>query len=192
MTQLKTAIYRAFTEAAKAAEEFQESNQQAIAEVVNLLVERFAKGHKVLFFGNGGSAADSQHLAAELVNRVRVNRKALPAIALTTDTSILTGIANDHGYEKVFARQIEALGKVDDVAFALSTSGNSPSVLQGVATARQLGLITVGLTGGDGGALAKAVDYPLVVPSSDTPRIQECHILAGHIICELVEKALAS
>jgi D-sedoheptulose 7-phosphate isomerase len=147
-------------------------------------------GGQVLFFGNGGSAADAQHLAAELVNRMAVDRPALAAVALTTDTSVLTSIGNDSGYEQVFARQIEALGRRGDVAVALSTSGNSPSVLLALARARERGLRTVGLFGGDGGRARSLCDLPLVVDAPSTARIQEVHILAGHLLCEEVEALL--
>jgi D-sedoheptulose 7-phosphate isomerase len=188
---MKGIIFKAFTDSARINADFYEQNQDALVEVINLLAETFRKGRKLLLFGNGGSAADAQHLAAEFVNRFRLNRKALPALALTTDTSILTSVTNDFDFNRVFARQVEALGRVDDMVFALSTSGNSPNVLEGVATARRLGLATVGFTGGDGGRLAKDCDYKLIVPTSDTARIQECHILVGHVICELVERELA-
>ena len=147
-------------------------------------------GGKVLFFGNGGSAADAQHLAAELVNRMGAERPGIPAIALTTDSSILTSIANDYAYERVFARQVEALGRKGDVAYALTTSGNSPSILEGLKEARRWGLVTIGLLGGEGGAARQLVDHPLVVPSRDTARIQEVHALAGHLLCESVEAIL--
>ncbi|HEU4942775.1 MAG TPA: SIS domain-containing protein, partial [Gaiellaceae bacterium] len=152
----------------------------------------FRRGGKVLIFGNGGSAADAQHLAAELVGRFSTERRALPAIALTTDTSTLTAVANDLGFEQVFARQIEALGRRGDVAFAISTSGGSPNVLAAVETARERGIRVVALTGGDGGALAAAADVAIVVPSTSTPRIQECHLALEHAICEAVERLLFS
>lgn len=188
---MKGSIYKSFTDAARIQSDFYRDNQDSLVDVIKLLVETFQKGHKLLLFGNGGSAADAQHLAAEFVNRLRLDRKALPAIALSTDTSVLTSIANDSSFERVFARQVEALGRVDDLVFALSTSGNSPNVLEGVAAARRLGLVTVGFTGGDGGRLAGECDYRLVVPSEEPARIQECHILAGHVICGLVEQELA-
>ena len=170
---------------------FYENNKGVLIEVVTRLVDTFRKGRKLLLFGNGGSAADAQHLAGEFVNRFRFDRPALPALALTTDTSVLTCIANDSAFDRVFARQVEALGSPDDMVFALSTSGNSPNVLEGVAAAQRRGLVTVGFTGGGGGRLAKECAYSLVVPSADTPRIQECHILAGHVIAELVEREIA-
>ncbi|HEX9652951.1 MAG TPA: D-sedoheptulose 7-phosphate isomerase [bacterium] len=147
-------------------------------------------GHKVLLFGNGGSAADSQHIAAELVSKFFRDRKALPAIALTTDTSILTSIANDYSYEDVFARQIEALGEKGDVAIGISTSGNSPNVLKAMNIARNKGLITIGLTGQDGGKLQEVVDICFHAPSKSTPRIQEIHITVAHAICDIIEQEL--
>lgn len=148
-------------------------------------------GGKVLFFGNGGSAADAQHLAAELVGRFAIERAPLPAVALTVNTSSLTAIANDYAFDEVFARQVLALAAPHDVAVALSTSGRSPNVIRGVQAARSKRLVTVGLTGQDGGALKENVDYCVCVPSTVTERIQECHILVGHIPCEIVEDELA-
>jgi D-sedoheptulose 7-phosphate isomerase len=144
-------------------------------------------GGKVLFFGNGGSAADAQHLAAEFVGRFVRERAGLPAIALTTDSSILTAVGNDYGFEQVFARQIQALGRPGDVAIAISTSGNSANVLEGVKEARKRNLKTIGLTGKDGGALAQQADVAITIPSTSTARIQECHIAIGHLFCELVD-----
>lgn len=162
-----------------------------LAVAARLVAEALRRGNKVMFCGNGGSAADSQHLAAELVGRYRRNRPGLAALALTVDTSALTAIGNDFGFEEVFSRQVEALGRPGDVLVAISTSGRSPNVLRAVEAARALGLKTVGLTGGDGGPLAGLVDVALVVPSEDTARIQECHITLGHILCDLVEAELA-
>lgn len=147
-------------------------------------------GGKVLLFGNGGSAADAQHIAAEFVGRFARDRVPLPALALTTNTSALTAIGNDYGFAQIFARQIRALGRPGDVALAISTSGRSPNVLAGVAAACGRGLTTIGLTGGDGRSLAGIVDIPIVVPSTSTARIQECHITLGHILCEVVESLL--
>jgi D-sedoheptulose 7-phosphate isomerase len=155
-----------------------------------VLATAFRRGHKLILFGNGGSAADAQHVAAEFVNRMCTDRHALPALALTVDPSVVTSIGNDCGFDKVFSRQVEALGRMDDVVFAFSTSGNSPNVLAGVAAARRLGIVTVGFTGGNGGKLAKECDYRLVVPSNSTPRIQEAHILAAHVITEMVEREI--
>lgn len=147
---------------------------------------------KVLLFGNGGSAADAQHLAAEFVGRFAMERKALPAIALTTDSSILTAIGNDYGYEHVFVRQVQALGRAGDVAIGISTSGKSANVVEAIRVARASGLRTFGLSGNDGGPLAEVAELSVVVPSRVTARIQECHIAAGHVLCELVEMALFS
>lgn len=160
------------------------------ARVSELLVDALTEGKKPILFGNGGSAADAQHIAAELVGRFAFDRPALPALALSVNSSCLTAIGNDYGFDVVFARQIEALGRPGDVAIGISTSGNSPNVLSAVAVARKMGLHTVALTGASGGALKAAVDHCICVPSSETPRIQECHILIGHIISELVEETI--
>jgi D-sedoheptulose 7-phosphate isomerase len=161
-----------------------------IADVAHLLVECLKAGKKALFCGNGGSAADAQHLAAELVGRFYDDRRPLPALALHTNTSTLTAVANDYGYEAVFAREIAAHGRRGDLLFALSTSGNSPNILKAVEAARAAGVPTVALTGEGGGKLAGAADHAIRVPSADTPRIQECHILVGHILCDIAERAL--
>jgi D-sedoheptulose 7-phosphate isomerase len=163
----------------------------ALTEAAGALVSAYRSGHKALFFGNGGSAADAQHFAAEFVGRYLRQRVALPALALNSNTSAVTAIANDFGYEQVFARQLEALGVPGDVAVAISTSGNSPSVIQAVVCARQMGLPTIALTGASGGRLRSLVDTLIAVPSEETPRIQECHILLGHALCDAVEQALA-
>ncbi len=149
-----------------------------------------AEGHKVLLFGNGGSAADSQHIAAELVSKFFRDRRAFPAIALTTDTSILTSVANDYSFEDVFARQIDAIGQKGDVVIGISTSGNSPNILKALRLAKQKGLITIGLTGLDGGKLKDAVDICFHAPSKSTPRIQEVHITVAHAICDIIEQEL--
>lgn len=165
---------------------------EKILKAAKALSSTIERGGKAMFCGNGGSAADSQHLAAELVVRLtgQSNRGALPAIALTTDSSILTACSNDYGYENVFARQIEALGKKGDILFAISTSGNSPNVIRAVETAGKMDIVTVGMLGSGGGKLAAMTDYPLEIPSSDTQRIQEAHIAVGHIIIQLVEMEL--
>jgi D-sedoheptulose 7-phosphate isomerase len=160
------------------------------AKASEILVASLRQGNKVILFGNGGSAADAQHIAAELVGRFAFDRPALPALALSVNSSCVTAIGNDYGFDHVFARQIEALAKVGDVAVGISTSGNSPNVVKAVLTARQMGLRTVGLTGASGGTLAKSAEFCICVPSEDTPRIQECHILIGHILSELVEKEI--
>ena len=162
----------------------------AIARVSEVLIESLRSGHKLLLFGNGGSAADSQHIAAEFVGRFAFDRPALPALALSVNTSAVTAIGNDYGFDQVFSRQIEALGAKGDVAIGISTSGNSPNVLQGLITARKLGLHTVAFTGGSGGKMMGTADFYLCAPSKETPRIQECHILIGHVISQLVEHAI--
>ncbi|TMA49089.1 MAG: D-sedoheptulose 7-phosphate isomerase [Deltaproteobacteria bacterium] len=182
---------RLFAESARAREVFLEENAAALERAIDLVAEALSAGRKVLLFGNGGSAADAQHIAAEFVGRFARERPALPAIALTTDTSTLTAIANDYGYEQVFARQLQALGERGDVALAISTSGRSPSVLRAVEACRERGVRTVGLTGGDGGPLATMVEVCLrVSASTHSARIQETHILIGHVICELVDRRL--
>ncbi|MFA6384787.1 MAG: D-sedoheptulose 7-phosphate isomerase [Candidatus Omnitrophota bacterium] len=163
-----------------------------IIDLSNMVIDSLKKGGKVMIFGNGGSASDSQHLAAELVGRYQKDRQALPAIALTTNTSILTAIANDYGYEIVFAKQIEALGAKNDIVIGISTSGKAKNVAAGIKQAKKMGIKTVVFTGGDGGEIAKLADAALVVPSKVTARIQEAHIAVGHIICELVEDYFAS
>lgn len=147
-------------------------------------------GKKILFAGNGGSAADSQHLAAELVSRLRYDRPGLAAIALTTDTSSLTAIGNDYSFEHIFSRQIESIGQKGDVFFAISTSGKSPNILRALAAARAKGLTCIGFTGSDGREMQAYCDFMINVPSDETPKIQECHILFGHIICALIEDAM--
>ncbi|MEE4203693.1 MAG: SIS domain-containing protein [Halieaceae bacterium] len=149
-----------------------------------------AAGRRVFLCGNGGSAADAQHIAAELVGRFVGDRRSLPAIALTTDTSALTAIANDYGYEAVFSRQLEGLAQPGDVLIAISTSGNSGNVLAAARTGRSMGVEVLGLLGGSGGELLEACDDSLVVPSTTTARIQECHIMIGHMLCDVVETAL--
>ncbi|MDP6647557.1 MAG: D-sedoheptulose 7-phosphate isomerase [Dehalococcoidales bacterium] len=163
-----------------------------IEEMVNLILTAYRSGGKVILFGNGGSAADAQHLAGELVGKFKLERQAFPAIALTTNTSILTALSNDYGYETVFGRQVEALATEKDVIVGLSTSGNSPNVIEAIKIAKARGAKTIGLTGGNGGRLAEVADLVLVVPSDNTPQIQEMHITIGHIVCELVESELAS
>ena len=178
------------SESAQVKQELAEQASGAIAHAASLLVDAFRSGRKALLFGNGGSAADAQHLAAEWTGRLRSERRGLPAIALTANTSELTALGNDYGFDRIFARLIEALGNPGDVAIALSTSGNSPNVLAGVAEARSRGLRTIGLSGRRGGKLAPAVELALLVPSDDTQRIQESHITIGHVLAELVEQAL--
>jgi D-sedoheptulose 7-phosphate isomerase len=161
-----------------------------IAKVSEILVASLRQGNKVVLFGNGGSAADAQHIAAEFVGRFAFDRPALPALAFSVNTSCVTAIGNDYGFDQVFSRQVEALARAGDVAIGISTSGNSPNVLNAVLAARKMGLRTIGLTGAGGGALAKSAEFCICVPSKETPRIQECHILIGHIISELVEREI--
>lgn len=161
----------------------------SIIDAADLVIKSLRRGGKVLLFGNGGSAADAQHIACELIGKFKKVRSSQPAIALTADTSVLTSVANDFGYEFVFSRQIEAIAKAEDVVIAISTSGNSLNVIEGVKAARDKGCKTIALTGRSGGKLAQIVDIPLRVPSNETPRVQEAHITIGHVICALVEKA---
>jgi D-sedoheptulose 7-phosphate isomerase len=163
---------------------------ELLAQVAEQLIEACKAGKKILLFGNGGSAADAQHIAAELLGKYYLHRPALPAEALTVNTSSLTAIANDYAFAQIFSRQLEALGNSGDVAVGISTSGNSANVVEGLCTAKRKGMTTIGLTGEDGGRLKAVVDYCICVPSGDTPRIQEAHILIGHILCEFVEQAL--
>ena len=162
-------------------------NKKAILAAVKMFTAALKKNRKIIFFGNGGSAADSQHIAAEFIGRFQKERKALAAIALTTDTSVITALGNDYGFDTIFSRQIEGIGKKGDVAVGISTSGNSINVIEGVKKARLMGLKTVSLTGCHGGKLAKLTDISLIVPAEKTARIQETHICMSHAICELVE-----
>jgi D-sedoheptulose 7-phosphate isomerase len=161
-----------------------------LSRIAQSLIHAFRHGKKILLFGNGGSANDAQHIATELVGRFAFDRPALPAISLAESLSSVTAISNDHGFEQVFSRQIEALGRAGDVAIAISTSGNSPNVLHAVATATKAELLTIGLTGRSGGKLRSLVKECICVPSDDTPRIQECHTLIGHILSQIVEQEM--
>lgn len=160
-----------------------------IEQVVETIIQTYKNGNKVIIFGNGGSAADSQHFAAELIGRYQLERIGLPAIALTTDTSIITALGNDYGFEKIFSRQCESLVNKNDIVIGISTSGKSVNVINGIVTSKKNGAITVGITGDIGGNLQKLVDISIVVPSKSTPRIQEVHRIIIHIICELVEQS---
>ncbi len=164
--------------------------QSKVAQVALKMVESFRAGGKVVFFGNGGSAADAQHLAAEFTGRYLKQRRALPALALHGNSSAVTAIGNDYGFDLVFVRQLEAFGKEGDVAVGISTSGNSRNVLRALELARTKSIYTVALTGATGGKMKEAADCTIRIPSEETPRIQECHILTGHIICEIVEELL--
>ena len=161
-----------------------------IAGIAQLMIDCLRKDGKVIVFGNGGSASDSQHIAAELVGRFKKDRSALAGVALTTNTSILTSLANDYGYDVVFSRQLEALGKKNDVVLGISTSGKAKNVALGIKQAKKMGIKTVALSGGDGGEIVKLADVSLVVPSKITARIQEAHITIAHIICEMIEQEL--
>ncbi len=175
-----------------AKEDLLKSQVANIENAAKAIIESLRTGKKLLVFGNGGSAADSQHIAAELVGRFKMERKALPAIALTANTSILTAIANDYGYDLVFSRQIEALGVQGDVALGISTSGNSKNVIEALKKARSIGMKTIALSGGDGGSMKSQTDISIIVSTKDTPRVQESHILIAHIICALVEDGIFS
>ncbi len=161
-----------------------------IAEISSLVIAAFRNGHKLFLFGNGGSASDAEHIATELSGRFKLERPSLPALSLTANTSTLTAIANDYGFEMLFSRQLEGLATKDDVVIGISTSGNSPNVIQGLKFANSIGATTIAMTGKSGGKLKEFADYCLCIPSDDTPRIQEAHILIGHILCDLVEKDL--
>lgn len=188
MTDART-IAAAFQEAA---DNFVKLQEQAplVAEAADMLIECLKAGGKVMFCGNGGSASDSQHLSAELIGRYMRDRPALPALALSVDTSALTAIANDYGYDHVFARQVQGLGQRGDVLVGLSTSGNSPNVLNALEAAREKGIRTLGLTGAGGGRMADACDLCIKVPATRTNSIQEMHIAVGHLLCAMVEDAL--
>ena len=189
--EMRSAIERAFQESIDAKQQFLKQHLAALEKVIEVIAARMLAGNKVMFFGNGGSAADAQHLAAEFVNRFLLERPPLPAIALTTDSSILTSIGNDYGFVEVFAKQVKALGREGDVAVGLSTSGNSSNVVRAVEICKKKGIITVALTGGGGGKLAGIVDHHLCVAATKlTARIQETHILIGHVICEMVDGKL--
>ena len=184
-------IARRLEESANIQKALAKSKVIIIAEIAECIVTAYKAGGKVILFGNGGSAADAQHLACELVGKFELERQPFPAIALSSNISILTALANDYGYEAVFSRQLEALVNERDVVIGISTSGNSPNVVNALKLARRKGAQTVALAGGNGGKIAEVADLVLTVPSSSTPRIQEAHTTIGHIICELVEKELA-
>jgi D-sedoheptulose 7-phosphate isomerase len=192
VTELFTGIVLEIQESIAVKKELAGGATQLIADAARLIIASMQSGGKLIVFGNGGSAADAQHLSAELVGRYRHNRKALAAIALTTDSSALTSISNDYGFDSVFSRQLEAIGKTGDVALAISTSGNSPNVVRAVTLAKKIGIATVGLTGRSGGKLRGCVDICLSVPSDSTPRIQEAHSLIIHILSGIVEDAIVN
>lgn len=166
------------------------NSSDIIAQIADQIITSLKKGGKLIIFGNGGSSADAQHIAAELVGRFQKERRALAALALTTNTSVLTALANDYGYETVFSRQLEALADKKDVVLAISTSGKAKNVIEAVKLAKSIGIKTIAFSGGDGGELAKLADIALIVPAKITARIQEAHITVGHILCELIEDEL--
>jgi len=183
-------IRRVAKDSQRIQEGFVQKNTSQLINCAEYISKAFQNDRKLMLCGNGGSAADAQHIAAEFVNRFLLDRHPLPAMALTTDTSIITSVANDYSYEEVFSKQIQALGVEGDILLAISTSGNSKNILSAIRTAKEKGIYTVGLMGGDGGNMLTFIDLPMVVESNKTPRVQETHILAGHLICELVEYIL--
>lgn len=187
---MKEAVIKIFEEAARVKIAFAKENADRIVEVVHLIARTFREGHKVILFGNGGSATDASHIAAEFVNRFLIDRPPLPAIALNTDIAVLTSISNDFGYDQIFSKQLTALGHEGDVVIGISTSGNSPNVIKALDVAKKNGMKTVVLTGGTGGKMTNLADYTFVVPSRHTPHIQETHITLGHILCQLVDEEL--
>lgn len=187
---MKNIIFNSLEQSIAVKQDFIRSNAEAIIVCSRTLARCLSDGGKILIFGNGGSAADAQHIAAEFVNRFSFDRRPLAAIALTTDTSIITSIGNDYTYDDIFTRQIGALGKRGDVAWGISTSGNSENVVRAMSAARDNGLATLGLTGGGGGKMAALCDYLLAVAGPNTARIQETHIIVSHILCDLVERIL--
>ncbi len=180
-------IIKIFRESNQSKENFVNENLTRIVAVVEAVTAALKAGNKILLFGNGGSAADAQHLAAEFVNRFVIERPPLPAIALTADTSVITSIGNDYDFTDIFSKQIRAIGQKGDIAWGMSTSGASANVIKALEVAKKIGMITIGLTGRDGGDVARIVDYSLNVSSTSTPRIQEVHITVGHVICEMVD-----
>lgn len=190
MEEIEDIIIRNFRESIHHKEVFVNENLSRMVKVINVITDALKGGSKIVLFGNGGSAADAQHIAAEFVNRFLIERPPLPAIALSTDTSVLTSIANDYDFSEVFSKQIRALGHAGDVAWGISTSGNSENVVKAFEVAKRLDMTTIAFTGKDGGIIAKMVDYCLNVPATSVPRIQETHITAAHVICEMVDYRL--
>ena len=180
-------IIKVFRESSHTAESFVNDNLIRLVAVVDAVTAALKAGNKILLFGNGGSAADAQHLAGEFVNRFIIERPPLPAVALTTDTSVITSIGNDYDFSEIFSKQVRAIGQKGDIAWGMSTSGTSANVVKALETAKKIGMVTIGLTGRDGGDIAKIADHTLIVSSTSTPRIQEVHITAGHVICEMVD-----
>jgi D-sedoheptulose 7-phosphate isomerase len=190
MHDMEDIIIRIFKESCHLKEVFVNENVVRIVKVVDVITEALKDGKKILLFGNGGSAADAQHLAAEFVNRFIIERPPLPAIALSTDTSVITSISNDYDFSDVFAKQIRAIGKSGDIAWGISTSGSSSNVQKALEAAKKLDMITIALTGKDGGSIGKIADHVLNVSSTSVPRVQEVHITVGHVICQMVDYRL--
>ena len=188
--QVKEKILRAFDESAQIKIKFAKENAALIEEVSRMIAESFSMGKKLLLFGNGGSSTDASHIAAEFANRLKMERPPLPALALNTDMAVITSIANDYDFSDIYAKQLKALAEEGDVAMALSTSGSSPNILKAMEVARKKKLRTVALTGLKGVKFASKAEFAFVVPSSETPRIQETHITLGHILCQMVEEIL--
>jgi len=187
---MKDAIIKAFEDSAQVKIKFVRENADKIIEVVQLIAQAFREGKKVILFGNGGSAMDASHIAAEFVNRFLMERPPLPAIALNTDAAVITSISNDYDFSQVYSKQLSALGHEGDIVIGISTSGNSANVLKAIETAKKNGMKTVVLTGGSGGKMAGMADYAFIVPTKVTPRIQETHITLGHTICQMVDEEL--
>jgi D-sedoheptulose 7-phosphate isomerase len=190
MEEMKSIVERSFVESIEAKRRCLENNQESLIRAATVIVEAFNNESKLMIFGNGGSAADAQHIAAEFVNKFMIERPPLPAIALTTDTSILTSVGNDYNFDDIFSKQIKALGMEGDVAWGISTSGEAANVLAGLRVARNRGLRTIGMTGSGDGKMAEFAQVLLRVDAENTARIQECHITMAHIICELVDYQL--
>ena len=190
MEEMKQVVDSSFQESIRAKQLCREKNNEALISAASMIVDAFNNENKLMIFGNGGSAADAQHIAAEFVNRFMIERPPLPALALTTDTSILTSVSNDYTFDDVFSKQVKALGVEGDVAWGMSTSGTSTNVLEALAVARDRGLGTIGMTGSNGTRMEEVSQVLLTVDTNATPRIQECHITMAHIICELVDYQL--
>jgi D-sedoheptulose 7-phosphate isomerase len=188
--KMKDEIEKSLNESISVKSEVLSNSVGTITKIATMAVDALRDGHSLYFMGNGGSAADAQHISGELVGRYKKNRKSLPVLALTTDTSVLTAISNDFGYEYCFEKQVEAFVKNGDVVFGLSTSGNSTNIINALKLAGKIGAKTIGFTGRDGGMIKDIVDVCLMIPSSETPRIQECHITVGHILCSIIENEL--
>jgi D-sedoheptulose 7-phosphate isomerase len=190
MEEMEKIVDRSFLESIQVKQRCRELNRESLIRAATVIVNAFNNENKLMIFGNGGSAADAQHIAAEFVNRFMIERPPLPALALTTDTSIITSVSNDYTFDDIFSKQVKALGIEGDVAWGLSTSGTSANVLEALAVARKRGLRTIGMTGSDSAKMTDLAQVLLTVEAKDTPRIQECHITMAHVICELVDYQL--